>query len=144
MDFADNLHGEVTHSLASSSSSPATKAAADDTLADLHPPAPLPLLVRATDGKSKEHRKQKVKLSTVVQPTDIDTFFTRYAEVCKGGMTALRKRDRSGRKKAKAKKKKTTTTTTTTSATAAASGAATTAGSTGGVAGGSVRRKGER
>ncbi|KAL9008041.1 MAG: hypothetical protein Q9173_006797, partial [Seirophora scorigena] len=55
---------------------------------------------------SKEHRKDKVKLSTVVQPEELEGFFTRYAEVMKAETTALKKRDRSGRKKAtKAKKK---------------------------------------
>jgi len=63
-------------------------------------------LIRATNGKSKEHRKEKVKLSTVVEPDALDGFYTRYAEVCKSGMHALKKRDRSGRKKAKAKKRK--------------------------------------
>ncbi len=78
----------------------------DDPLADLHPPHPLPVLIRATDGKSKEHRKEKVKLSTVVESDALDGFYARYAEVCKAGMQALKKRDRSGRKKAKAKKRK--------------------------------------
>ena len=79
----------------------------DDPLADLHPSSsPIPLLIRATNGKSKESRAKKVKISTVVQPDAINDFFTRYAEVCKAGMQALKKRDRSGRKKAKAKKRK--------------------------------------
>jgi len=42
----------------------------------------------------------------VVEPDALDGFYTRYAEVCKSGMHALKKRDRSGRKKAKAKKRK--------------------------------------
>jgi signal recognition particle subunit SRP14 len=78
----------------------------DDPLADLNPPHPLPVLIRATDGKSKEHRKEKIKLSTVVDPDALEGFYARYAEVCKAGMQALKKRDRSGRKKAKAKKRK--------------------------------------
>lgn len=52
--------------------------------------------------KNKNH----VKLSTVVQPDDLDAFFTRYAEVCKVGMQSLRKRDRSKRKKVGKKGKK--------------------------------------
>ncbi len=79
---------------------------AEDALADLYPASPLPVLVRATNGKSKEHRKDKIKLSTVVAPDGLEAFFARYAEVCKAGMSALKKRDRSGRKKAKAKKRK--------------------------------------
>ena len=84
---------------------------ADDPLWDLNPPNPLPLLVRATDGKStledkKTKNQDKAKLSTVVQPDDIDAFFAKYAEICKAGMQSLRKRDRSKRKKDKGKKKK--------------------------------------
>lgn len=80
---------------------------ADDPLWDTHPPNPLPILIRATDGKSlvdkasKKKNKDKVKLSTVVQPDELDGFYARYAEVCKAGMTALKKRDRSKRKKVK-------------------------------------------
>ncbi|KAI9797897.1 MAG: hypothetical protein M1833_005097 [Piccolia ochrophora] len=68
--------------------------------------SPSSILVRATNGKSKEHRKEKIKISTVVDSDALDTFFTRYAEICKSGMQALKKRDRSGRKKAKAKKRR--------------------------------------
>jgi signal recognition particle subunit SRP14 len=46
-----------------------------------------------------------VKLSTVVQPGEIEAFYARYAEVCKAGMSALKPRDRTKRK-AKARKKK--------------------------------------
>ena len=89
---------------------PPTKVA-DDPLWDLNPPNPLPLLVRATDGKSTLDDKEtknpdKAKLSTIVQPDDIDAFFARYAEICKSGMQSLRKRDRSKRRKDKGKKKK--------------------------------------
>ena len=79
---------------------------ADDPLWDLHPENPLPIIVRATNGKSKEKRADKVKLSTVVQPDALEAFYTRYVEVCKAGMQALKKRDRSKRKKDKTKKKK--------------------------------------
>ncbi|KAL9002903.1 MAG: hypothetical protein Q9188_004194 [Gyalolechia gomerana] len=72
---------------------------------DLAPSSPLPVLIRASNGKSKEYRKDKIKLSTIVQPDELEGFFTKYAEVMKAGTTALKKRDRSGRKKAKAKKK---------------------------------------
>ena len=75
------------------------------------------MIVRATDGKSnskekgkdgkREKNKNKVKLSTIVQPDDLETFFTRYAEVCKAGMQSLKKRDRSKRKKVKKVKKET-------------------------------------
>ena len=78
----------------------------DDLLADLHPASPLPIIIRATDGNSKDKRKDKIKLSTVVEADALERFYTRYAEVCKLGMQGLRKRDRSGRKKGKAKKRK--------------------------------------
>ncbi|KAG6003837.1 hypothetical protein E4U21_001636 [Claviceps maximensis] len=66
----------------------------------------MPLIIRATNGKSKRERDLKVKISTIVQPHDIDIFYIRYADICKSGMAALKPRDRS-KKKAKAKKKKT-------------------------------------
>ncbi|CAG8001547.1 unnamed protein product [Penicillium olsonii] len=70
------------------------------------------ILIRATDGNtnapnpksaSKDGRitkskSTKIKISTVVNPEDLEAFYTRYAEVCKGGMTGLKKRDRRGRK----------------------------------------------
>ncbi|KAK3305512.1 signal recognition particle 14kD protein [Chaetomium strumarium] len=82
-----------------------TYASKSDSFEDLYVPRPLPILIRATNGKSKEHRAAKVKLSTVVQPQDLDMFYARYAEVCKAGMAALKPRDRTKRK-AKAKKRK--------------------------------------
>lgn len=72
---------------------------------DIHPGKPLPLIIRATNGKGKKDRSNKAKLSTVVNPEDLEAFYVRYADVCKAGMTALKPRDRS-KKKAKAKKKK--------------------------------------
>lgn len=72
------------------------------------------ILIRATNGLSKPHRTakpkaksgEKVKFATVVEISEIDTFYTRYAEVCKKGMEALRKRDKKkAKEKAKAKKK---------------------------------------
>ena len=86
------------------SSSPAP--GEDASLADLHPSKPLPVLMRATNGKSGKDIKQKIKFSTVVQPENLEAFYTRYAEACKLGMQGLKKRDRSGKKKAKAKKRK--------------------------------------
>jgi signal recognition particle subunit SRP14 len=61
--------------------------------------------VRASNGKSKPARADKIKLSTVVDTGNseaVEKFYARYAEVCKSGMTELKKRER--RKKAKAKK----------------------------------------
>ncbi|KAJ5162126.1 signal recognition particle SRP14 subunit [Penicillium capsulatum] len=55
----------------------------------------------ATNGKITKNKQSKVKFSTVVSPDDLEAFYTRYAEVCKAGMTGLKKRDR--KRKAKAK-----------------------------------------
>lgn len=67
-----------------------------------------PVLIRATNGKAGDDRKagKKVKLSTVVDSDALDAFYTRYADICKAGMSALKPRDRSKRK-TKGKKKKT-------------------------------------
>ncbi|KAI5239167.1 hypothetical protein E4T47_07155 [Aureobasidium subglaciale] len=87
-----------------------TSKPADSPLANLEAPsAPLPILIRATDGNSqtKDRKKsEKIKLGTVVQPDELEAFYTRYADVCKQGMQALKKRDRSKRKKQKQGKKK--------------------------------------
>lgn len=45
-----------------------------------------------------------MKLSTVVEPEGIEAFFTKYAELCKSGMGALKKRDKKKSKKKKTKK----------------------------------------
>lgn len=75
-----------------------------DPFPDLNPSKPLPIIIRATDGNSKD---KKVRLSTLVEADMLEGFFVRYAEVCKLGMSGLKKRDRSKRKeKMKAKKKK--------------------------------------
>ncbi|KAI1608717.1 signal recognition particle 14kD protein-domain-containing protein [Exophiala viscosa] len=71
------------------------------------------ILVRATNGLSKPHRTPKtksstpkLKIATVVEIADLDSFYARYAEVCKKGMEGLRKRDKKkAKEKAKAKKK---------------------------------------
>ena len=78
-------------------------------------PSPAPqILIRATDGKSPAPKKakagvgkksaassqnKKVKFSTVVDAADLEGFFAQYADVCKGGMQGLRKRDRKKGKK---------------------------------------------
>src|SRR5882757_9461314 len=74
---------------------------------DLNPSKPFPILIRATNGKSKGKRDKKIKLSTVVGADALDGFFAKYVEVCKVGMSGLKKRDRSKQKeKLKAKEKK--------------------------------------
>ncbi|KAI0381057.1 signal recognition particle 14kD protein [Hypomontagnella monticulosa] len=84
---------------------PLPESTSDTIFPDLHPPRPMPVLIRATNAKGKERRKDKIKLSTVVEPDSLPAFFERYAEVCKSGMTTLKPRDRSKRK-GKAKKRK--------------------------------------
>lgn len=79
--------------------------ASDESFSDLHLANPLPVIVRATNGKSKKHRDDKIKLSTIVQPDALESFYASYADICKGGMAALKPRDRS-KKKARARKKK--------------------------------------
>lgn len=71
-----------------------------------------PLIIRASNGKSKKLRKEKIRLSTIVDPDALEAFYGRYAETCKAGMTLLKPRDKS-KKKAKAKKKKAATAATT-------------------------------
>jgi len=74
---------------------------------DLNPSKPLPIIIRATNGKSKEKRDKKIKLSTIVEVDALEAFYGKYAEVCKLGMSGLKKRDRSkAKEKLKAKKKK--------------------------------------
>jgi signal recognition particle subunit SRP14 len=88
----------------------------DDPLWDLHPEHPVPVLIRASNNKSTKRsgkdrpgtaRKNidKIRISTVVQPDLIEAFYSRYAEACKTGMGALKKRDRKKGKKDKKKKK---------------------------------------
>ncbi|KAK5072818.1 hypothetical protein LTR64_000774 [Lithohypha guttulata] len=77
------------------------------------------VLIRATNGTAtssasskskvaKQHKpRAKVKLATVVDHSDLENFYAKYAEVCKKGMEGLRKRDKKKAKgKAKAAKKK--------------------------------------
>lgn len=78
-----------------------------DSLSDLSPADPLPVLIRATNGKSGEQKSKKIKISTIVQQQHLEEFFVKYAEVCKTGMSGLKKRDRGAQKaKLKAKKEK--------------------------------------
>lgn len=75
---------------------------------DTAPLSPLPLLFHATKerGNKKDKDYSKTKLSTIVTADALEGFFTRYAEVCKSGMSGLKKRDRSKAKaKQRAKKK---------------------------------------
>ena len=81
------------------------------------------VLIRATNGavtaklkskpglkisKEQQHSpKTKIKIATVVESSDLESFYTKYANVCKKGMDGLRKRDKKkAKEKAKAAKKK--------------------------------------
>ena len=72
---------------------------------DQKPGSPVPVIFRANNGKSKPNRAEKIKIATVVQPDDLASFYARYAEVCRVGMDALKKRDRSRLKKKKREQK---------------------------------------
>tara|TARA_R110002003_G_scaffold104_37_gene8523 strand:+ start:9160 stop:9453 length:294 start_codon:yes stop_codon:yes gene_type:complete len=93
------------------STPPSPTKVADDPLWDTHPESPLPILIRASNNGSSKRKGtdrediNKIVLSTVVKPDDLDGFFVRYAEACKTGMTTLKKRDRKKGKKDKKKKK---------------------------------------
>ncbi|CAH0036976.1 unnamed protein product [Clonostachys solani] len=78
---------------------------ADEPFPDLNTTEPHSIVIRASNGKSNKERDSKVRISTVVKPEDLEEFYTRYADICKTGMTALKPRDRN-KKKLKAKKKK--------------------------------------
>jgi len=95
----------------STSTPPTPTKIADDPLWDTHPDQPLPVLIRASNNNSSiragtdREDIEKIALSTVVAPDDLDAFFVRYAEACKTGMGGLKKRDRKKGKKDKKKKK---------------------------------------
>lgn len=75
-------------------------------LHDLKPSKPLPILIRASNGKSGKKKSEKIKLSTVVEANNLEGFFTTYMEICKLGASRMKKRDRSkAKEKLKAKKK---------------------------------------
>lgn len=84
------------------------------------------VLIRATNGatstkktkpgvkiaKEQQHKqKTKIKIATIVEVAELDSFYNKYADVCKKGMEGLRKRDKKkAKEKAKAAKKKKGTT----------------------------------
>ncbi|KAF2878111.1 signal recognition particle 14kD protein-domain-containing protein [Massariosphaeria phaeospora] len=83
----------------------------DDPLWDTHPEQAVPVIIHASNNKSTPYKGtdrksiEKIKISTIVQPDQLDAFFARYAEACKTGMSGLKKRDRKKGKKDKKKKK---------------------------------------
>ncbi|KAI9702627.1 MAG: hypothetical protein M1820_006133 [Bogoriella megaspora] len=98
-----NHHGSIfiSQKRLSPPSSTATSPPTDST--------PSPLIFRASNGRTKklkENPKERISLCTVVQPDDLEAFFTKYAEVCKAGMSGLKKRVRDKKKKKAGKGKK--------------------------------------
>lgn len=61
------------------------------------------MLIRVSNGS---HKSAKRKASTIVSLGQMESFYSKYAEVCKEGMVGMRKRDRSTKKKTKGKSKK--------------------------------------
>ena len=80
-------------------------AAMEEATSEPDPADPLPIIMRATNGKGKARRTDRIKIRTVVQPAELDGFFTRYAEICKARMQGLKKRDKSKKKRAKRRKR---------------------------------------
>lgn len=61
-----------------------------------------PILIRVTDGN--KNKMQKVKLNTVVEPLDLDAFWTEYINILKSGMKGLKKKSKSKKKSKKSSK----------------------------------------
>ncbi|KAF3085051.1 hypothetical protein TWF569_009458 [Orbilia oligospora] len=99
-DLKTDLLSLLSESTASTSTASAEEETSETT-------APVPILIRATNGKSNDprHNGKHVKLSTVVETDQLEAFFTRYAEVCKQGLTGLKKKVRKNKKNKKTKKK---------------------------------------
>ncbi|KAK9367650.1 signal recognition particle 14kD protein-domain-containing protein [Lipomyces kononenkoae] len=60
-----------------------------------------PLLFRASNGATD--KSKKIKYSTVVEADKLESFWKKYSDLVKGGVTGLKKKDK---KKTKGKKKK--------------------------------------
>lgn len=68
--------------------------------------ATYPILIRISmNGKEKKDKKDKVKLSTVVENDQLEHFWSDYVQVLKNGFVGLKKKEK---KKAKTKKGKVT------------------------------------
>lgn len=61
-----------------------------------------PVLIRVTDGNKS--KGQKIKLSTVVEPIELDTFWAEYINILKNGLTGLKKKNKSKKKAKKSSK----------------------------------------
>ncbi|ODV66577.1 hypothetical protein HYPBUDRAFT_153351 [Hyphopichia burtonii NRRL Y-1933] len=58
-----------------------------------------PVLIRLAMNGDKKEKKEKVKLSTVVETTQLDQFWVEYAQVIKTGFTGLKKKEKKKSKK---------------------------------------------
>ncbi|KAK6462656.1 signal recognition particle, SRP9/SRP14 subunit [Scheffersomyces coipomensis] len=65
-----------------------------------------PILIRiAMNGKErKDHKKDKFKLSTVVEVSQLDSFWQEYIQIIKNGFVGLRKKEKKKSKKGKVSK----------------------------------------
>ncbi|KAF3206455.1 hypothetical protein TWF192_003503 [Orbilia oligospora] len=100
-----DLKADLLSLLSEPTASASTTASAEEESSETT--APVPILIRATNGKSNDprHNGKHIKLSTVVETDQLEAFFTRYAEVCKQGLTGLKKKVRKNKKNKKTKKK---------------------------------------
>lgn len=62
------------------------------------------ILIRITDGN--KDKSSKIKLSTVVEPKDLDSFWNEYTNILKSGFIGLKKKPKSKKKSKKSSKKK--------------------------------------
>ncbi|KAK6455024.1 signal recognition particle, SRP9/SRP14 subunit [Scheffersomyces xylosifermentans] len=64
-----------------------------------------PILIRVSlNGKDRKDKKDKVKLSTVVETDRLDQFWTEYVHVIKTGFTGLKKKTKKSKKSGKVSK----------------------------------------
>lgn len=61
-----------------------------------------PILIRVTDGNND--KSKKIKLSTVVEPNQLDSFWNEYTNILKAGFIGLKKKSKSKKKSKKASK----------------------------------------
>ncbi|GMM47084.1 hypothetical protein DAPK24_036590 [Pichia kluyveri] len=62
-----------------------------------------PILIRITDGN--KDKSKKIKLSTIVEPVNLDSFWNEYTNILKSGLSGLKKKPKSKKKAKKASKK---------------------------------------
>lgn len=55
-----------------------------------------PVLIRVTDGN--KDKSKKIKLSTMVETSDLDAFWTTYTDILKTGFKGLKKKSKTKKK----------------------------------------------